>query len=187
MEKLVQKLKGYLNKDKKTSNLILFIILLVILLISMNYIFNSEKKNSTKETSSVQTSSSTTQDFDYSTDMEKRLSNILSQIEGIEEASVMLTYSTTEKIYPVYDIKENVDIDQDSDKKSTSTTTEKSVAYKETDEGKVPIVESKEEATASGAIIAIEGTVDTNTLLKIKDAVAAITSIPIYKIQVFTK
>ena len=39
----MEKLKELLNKDKKTSNLILVLVLLVIILMSFNSIFNSDK------------------------------------------------------------------------------------------------------------------------------------------------
>lgn len=188
MEKLENKLKEILNKDKKTSNLILIVILLVIVLISMNYIFNSETNQTpNNSTNEIQDTSKNTDNLEeYSTNLEKRLSNILAQINGIKEANVLLTYSTTDKTLPVYDVKEDVSVEKEDSKTSTKTITEKKVAYEDTKEGKEAIVQSKEVATATGAIIALKGEVSGEIISKVKDAVSSITGIPIHKIQIFS-
>lgn len=181
MDKINEKLKEILNKDKKTSNLILIIILLVILLIAVNYIFNKDKKSTKQNVETV----SNNVNQNKSTDIETKLENILGKINGIEGASVMLTYSTTEKVIPVYDVKENVDIEEEKDSTNKKTTTEKTVAYEDTEAGKTAIVESKETAVANGAIVVAKGNITENLKSQIKEAVSAITNIPIHKIQVF--
>lgn len=177
---MIEKLKNMLNKDKKTSNLVLIVILLAVLLISMNYIFETpENGESVTETVSnnivIQSSS----------DLETKLANIISKINGIESAYVMISYSTTEKVVPVYDVKENTDSIKENSKESVKSTTEKTVAYESKEGSKVAIVESKETAQAIGAVIVVSGNVTSNTENNIKQAVANTTNIPIHKIQIF--
>jgi len=171
----VEKLKELLNKDKKTSNLILIVILLVILLISMNYIFSSEDEN--KEAASVLSENVISE----SNSVETKLSNIISKIEGVESAHVMISYSSTEKVIPVYDTKESVDTTTEEEKTSSKKTVEKTVAY----EGENALLESKETAEATGAIIVVSGNVTEDVKLEIKEAVSMVTNVALHKVQIF--
>jgi len=172
-----ERLKKLFDKDKRTSNLVLVLILLVALLLASNYIFDSsnQKELGTKETISYNISENTKQD------LEEKLANIISKIDGIDTVSVMVTYSTTEKIIPVYDTKEDVNTTTDGTKK----TTEKTVAYESEGSSKIAIVESKESAIATGAIVVAKGSVTEGTKSEIKAAVSMVTDVPLYKIQIF--
>ena len=175
----MDKLKELLNKDKKTSNLILIIILLVIVLIFTNYIFNSEDSN-------VKASTTLSDNVvDKSESVETRLANIISKIEGVETANVMISYSSTEKIIPVYDTKENVDTTTEEDRTSSKKTVEKTVAYEGEGSNKNALLESKETAEATGAIVVVNGNVSDNVKLEIKEAVSMVTNVPLYKVQIF--
>ena len=123
--------------------------------------------------------------MESSNDLESKLANIISKIEGVENADVMISYSRAEKIIPVYDVKENVDSVKENVKESTKTTTEKTVAYESKNGSKVAIVESKETATALGAIVVVNGNITKNTESDIKQAVSYTANIPIHKIQIF--
>lgn len=174
----MEKLKQILNKDKKTSNLILILALLVIVLIFMNYIFNEPQEIETKEAISENVRSNIDS-------VETRLANIISKIKGVENASVMVSFSSTEKIIPVYDTKENIDTTTDEDKTSSKKTIEKTVAYEGEGNSKNALVESKENAEATGAIIVVSGNITDSIKLEIKEAVSMVTSVPLHKIQIF--
>jgi len=175
----MEKIKELLNKDKKTSNLILIVALLVIVLIFANYTFNSEdKKNKTTSVMSKQVS-------EESTNMETRLANIISKIAGVEKANVMISYSSTEKIIPVYDTKENIDTTTDDEKTSSKRTVEKTVAYEGEGNNKNALLESKETAEATGAIVVVLGSITEQVKLEIKNAVSMVTSVPLHKVQIF--
>ena len=177
MEKYINKLKHILDNDKKTQNLILALCLMAMLLFVLNYVL--KKDNKVVETNS----SNITVESKIST--EERLEKILSKINGVSEVSVMINYSTTDKIVPVYDIKENTDEEKSNGRTSITSVTQKSVAYQDGASGKTPIVESTELATAEGAIIVATGA--NSNSAKIKEAVSCITGIPLYKISVFEK
>lgn len=176
----MEKLKELLNKDKKTSNLILIMVLLVIVLIAMNYIFN-ETDEKTKE-STLTLSESVTASTE---DIEGKLSNIISKIDGVESASVMISFSSTEKIIPVYDTKENIDTTTEQDKTSSKKTVEKTVAYEGNGSSKSALLESKETAEATGAIVVVNGSVTESIKLEIKEAVSMVTNVPLHKVQIF--
>lgn len=176
---MIEKIKLLLSKDKKKSNLVLIILLLIIVLIATNYIFNDE---TSKNTIAVNGTAIT---YDEQKDLETKLAQTISKIKGVEEAYVMISYSTTEKIIPVYDIKEDINSVKEDVKESTKTTTEKTVAYESRDGGKVAIVESRETAEATGAIVVVNGKIDENVKNDIKQAVGFVGNIPIHKIQIF--
>lgn len=175
----MEKLKELLNKDKKTSNLVLILILLVIVLISFNNIFNSEQKEN--KTTSVLSENV----INVTEGIETRLANIISKINGVESTSVMISYSSTEKIIPVYDTKENVDTTTEDDRTSSKKTIEKTVAYEGEGSGKNALLESKQTAEATGAIVVVNGNIYEDTKLAIKEAVAMVTNVPLHKVQIF--
>lgn len=177
---MINKLKGILNKDKRTSNLVLIVILLAVLLIATSYIFEEDSEMET-----LMSASSSNVDFEMTDNIETKLAYIISKIKGVETADVMISYSRAEKIIPVYDVKEDVDSIKENNRESTKTTTEKTVAYESKDGSKVAIVESKETAEALGAIVVVTGNITNSVEGEIKQAVSYATNIPIHKIQIF--
>lgn len=177
----MEKLKEFLNKDKKTSNLILVLILLVIVLVFMNYIFNSEGRIDKNKT----TMAISENIVDASSSIETRLANVISKIKGVDTASVMVSYASTEKLVPVYDTKENIDTTTEEDKTSSKKTIEKTVAYEGEGNGKSALLESKQTAEATGAIVVVNGNISDNTILEIKEAVSMVTNVPLHKVQIF--
>lgn len=175
----MEKLKELLNKDKKTSNLVLIVILLVILLIAMNNIFNSNESNE-KVTTVI--SENTT---DSESSLETRLSSIISKISGVETAHVMISYSSTEKVIPVYDTKENVDTTTEEDRTSSKKTVEKTVAYEGEGSSKSALLESKATAEATGVIVVVTGNITEDKKLEIKEAVSMVTNVSLHKVQIF--
>lgn len=174
----MEKLKELLNKDKKTSNLILIVVLLVIVLIFMNYIFSSEDETKNKQVISENINNT-------NESVETKLANIINKISGVESTYVMVNYSSTEKIIPVYDTKEDTDTTTENDKTSTKKTVEKTVAYEGEGSNKNALLESTETASLTGAIVVVNGSISEDKKLEIKNAVAMVTNIPLHKVQVF--
>ena len=178
------------DKKTKTQNLIFLAILLVFALICINTI-SSDKSSVTTLSNNKETEENSnklpTSHYNY---IEDNLKNILGQISGVSDVSVMITYSSEEKMIPVYDIKEEVAVEENSDGNETNTskktTTEKTVAYEETNGGKVAIVESKTSPEIIGAIITAKG-IDSSNITKIKAAVSNSLDIPVHKVEIFSK
>ena len=178
------------DKKTKTQNLIFLAILLVFALICINTM-TSDKASVTTLSSHKETEENSNKipssHYNY---IEDNLKNILSQINGVSDVSVMITYSSEEKMIPVYDVKEEVAVEENSDGNETNTskktTTEKTVAYEEANGGKVAIVESKVSPEIIGAIIAAKG-IDSSNITKIKAAVSNSLDIPFHKVEIFSK
>lgn len=175
----MEKLKELLNKDKKTSNLVLILVLFVIVLVAFNNIFSSDKDDN-KTTAVLSENVGNNKES-----TETKLANIICKINGVESASVMISYSSTEKIIPVYDTKENIDTTTEDDRTSSKKTVEKTVAYEGEGSGKNALLESKQTAEATGAIVVVNGSIYENTKLEIKEAVAMVTNVPLHKVQIF--
>lgn len=172
------------GKNRKIENIIFIIILLIALLVALNYVFNSdnkakEKAQNTDNSNSTSSGSNINNNKSEKEQMEEKLANILSQISGITDASVMITYSQDSKQTPVFNTKE----EQNGDDKST----EKSVAYNESSNSKTAIIESIEMPKVEGVIIVAKGAENVEIRSKIASAVSAITNVPVYKVQVFEK
>lgn len=179
------------DKDKKTKtqNLVFLVILLTFALICINNIYKQDTTPTLSENKEKQDISNKTETSNYN-NIEQNLKNILSQISGVSDVSVMITYSSKEQMIPVYDVKEDTTIEEDSDgdvsKTSKKTTTEKTVAYEEIDGQKVAIVESKKSPDIIGVIIAAKG-IDGSNMIKIKEAVSNSLNIALHKVEVFSK
>lgn len=177
------------DKQKRVENLVFLIILLVILLISVNYIFKTDEKkvsssNSTTPNDNINNNervniSSNTTLNSTQISLEEKLSNILSQVNGLGDVSVLLTYSSDSKKNVVYNTKEET-----SDGK---TIEERSVAYNEDGSQKTAIVESLEMPKVEGAIIVAKGASSTEMKSKLASTISNVTGIPVYKVQVFEK
>lgn len=169
------------DKQKRVENLVFLIILLVILLISVNYIFKTDdKSNSTSLNGNIINNKESTQvSSNIQTSLEEKLANILSQVNGISDVSVLLTYSTDSRQNIVYNTKEET-----ADGK---TIEEKSVAYNEEGTDKTAIVESVEMPKVEGAIIVAKGANSVDIRSKLATTISNVTGIPVYKVQVFEK
>ena len=178
---------AFLDKKKRTQNLVLLVILLVILLVACNYIFkdDSNTKNLLNSSNSTSTKSNIDSNSDVSniknnySNLEEKLSIILSQIQGISDVSIVLSYSEEEKQNVVYNTKK-----EESEGKNSL---EKVVAYNEQAGNKTAIVESVECPKVEGAIVVAKGASNVDTRLKIANAIANVVNIPVYKVQVFEK
>ena len=195
-----EKLKNIFNKDvgdnkKRIENLAVFLVILVITLIVINLIWNSdtEKKESTddpnKKLAEV-TNSEISVNAVAQDDLSLQLEEILQQINGVGKVNVLITYSQTNEIVPMY----NQDISQKDTEETdtnggtriiTETDTKREVIYEESSGEKKPITQSVISPKIEGAIITAQGGNDTVVKANIIQAVEAVTGLSSHKIQVF--
>ena len=92
------------NNKKKIENLITFIILLIVTIVFINYIWNGEKKTKSNTPSNTKVLAEENNEYKITEEdsMEKKLENILSKIKGVGEVKVLITYSQTSQIVPMY-------------------------------------------------------------------------------------
>lgn len=109
-DKLLAKVGGKNGNKKSVENLVFFVIILIVTIIFINYIWkgdNKEKKQNTKSDlladNSLEMQTCNGEDVsDSSANLEKKLENLLKNLNGVEDVKVLITYSETNKIVPMY-------------------------------------------------------------------------------------
>lgn len=173
-----------ITKDKKrrTENLILLVVLLVVILIAINYIFTDDNSNSTNTSQNIINNKEANGNININKtedDLEERLEIILSQISGISDVSVVLSYSK--------DTTQNVVYNTTEEQNENGKTLEKQVAYNEQSGNKTAIVESIDMPVVEGAIVVAKGASSVDIKSRIASAISSVTNLPVYKVQVFEK
>ena len=107
------------NNKKKIENLVVFVIILIITIVVINTIWNSNEEISENTQSSDKVLAKTQsvkveQNSNETNDLEKRLENILQNIEGVGKVKVLLTYSESSTTIAMYN--------EDSTKSDTEET-----------------------------------------------------------------
>ena len=189
------KLKNMFKGKKKTENLIVLIIILIVTVVAINYIWKDEDKNadeisnnsiSRQNLGTIQVNSNYQED-----DLEKRLENILNKISGVGNVKVMVTYSESSMLTPIFneDLKESSTDETDSSggtRAIKETDTQKEVVYKENNDGsKEVITQSISSPKVEGAIVVAQGADSLDVKASIIQAIEAATGLATHKIQVF--
>ncbi len=190
---MLEKIKKiFSNKEKRVENLISFLIILVITLIIINKILNDDKnKNDNfKNEVGVELANKEIQvsNEDINSDnLEKRLEDILEKISGVGKVSVLLTYSESSTLVPIYNVNSSSSTIEEKDTSGGSRITETENTEKDviTDSGSNIITEKIIKPTIEGAIITAQGASNANIKSSIISAVEAVTGIATHKIQVF--
>jgi len=188
-EKLNKILKNDGNNKKKTENLVFFLIILVITVIAINTIWKDDEKNiNTINTVNKKLATNVEEKTIQSNSLEEKLEYILSNISGVGNVDVLITYNETEEIIPVYNKNNKKSITNETDSAGGVRTIEETdnseeVIY-QNDE---IIVQKKISPKIEGAIITASGANNANIKANIIQAVEAATGLATHKIQVFEK
>ncbi len=116
--KLITKEDG--NNKKTAENLIVFVIILIITIVAINYIWNDKKEedNNNTETSKIlaEEKNEINLNNEQNDDISIKLENILKSIKGVGSVKVLITYSQTSQIIPMYseDLSEKTTEESDS-------------------------------------------------------------------------
>ena len=206
------KLKAMLNKNqgegesqgnnkKKIENMVFLVIILIITIVIINYIWNGSKSSNKtltntagKQLASTQNSqsnqSSNSQSETNSNDLEQRLEDILSNINGVGNVKVFINYSESSETVAMYNENSKTSVTEETDtsggvRKVEETDSQKEIVYQEDSGSKTPIVQKTIEPKIEGAIITAKGASDINIKTSIIQAVEAATGLATHKIQVF--
>lgn len=191
--------------DKKSiENLVVFVIILVATIIFINYIWNSDKKKNNSPSSNQNTilAENTNQPVNItnngesdvsgnmSNSLEKQLENILKNLEGVEDVNVLITYSETNKIVPMYNEDNSQSTTKEEDTQGgvrtiNENSTKKEVVYQENNGQKNIVTSTVVTPEIKGAVILAKGANNGDVKSNIIQAVEAATGLPTHKIQVF--
>ncbi len=192
---LKERLNKFLNGDgdnkKKVENLIFLLIILIITIVAINFIWKDDKQES-KQTTTNKELASEEKNTNSDEDLEKKLEKILSSINGVGNVNVMLTYTESTQIIPVYNKTEKTSNTNESDSGGGTRQVEENdvtqeVVYQDKN-GKNNIITQKTiSPKIEGAIITADGANNSNIKANIIQAVEAATGLATHKIQVFEK
>ena len=101
LNKLLGKNDDGTNNKKRIENLVFFIILLIITIVAINLIWNGNKDETNEQTNNTSKQLATTNNINQTnqiktleeTNLEIKLEEILSKIQGVGEVKVLLNYS----------------------------------------------------------------------------------------------
>ncbi len=190
------KLKNMFKGKKKTENLIVLIVILIVTVVAINYIWSDNKK----ETDGIIKNDSIRDNLGIiqvnnkestEDELELKLENILSKISGVGLVKVMITYSESSTLLPIYNEDSSVSNTNETDSNGGSRTiqeteSQKEVVYKENVDGsKEPITQSISSPKIEGAIVVAEGAENAEVKTNIIGAIEAATGLATHKIQVF--
>lgn len=182
------KLTSLIKRDdkgnkKKIENLVFAFILLVITLISVNIIFKDNKKIKSQNTVEISSKEIET----TSKDIQKELEEIIKQIKGVEDAKILITYSETERLVPIYNETSKQSTTEEKDTEGGTRVIESYDSNKEvvSDSSQVPITEKIVLPKIEGAVVIAKGVQNTTVKENIIHAVEAATGLATHKIQVF--
>lgn len=202
MKNITNKIKELYSAEgkeskKKMENLVILLIILIITCIAVNKIWNGDKKEDETQTRQNTTTGKqlATQEnnsnSENTTDLQSNLERILSNIDGVGKVSVLLTYSESSELVPLYDETKSETTTEEADtsggkRTTTDTNTQKSAIMQENSSGEKSIITQKTVSPKiEGAIITAEGGENANVKTQIIQAVEAATGLATHKIQVF--
>lgn len=182
---LIEKLKSGGNQKKIVENLVIFLILLVIVMVVINTLFTSDKEN--EDTVSVVNTKEITSSTD---ELEVKLENILSKIEGAGKVDVMISYLSGIEQVPMYDLKENLTVTEEKDKeggqrKTEQKSNEQSIVYEEKNNTRTPVMKQTIMPEIIGVIVVADGANNVTVKNNIINAVEATVNTSSHHIQVF--
>jgi stage III sporulation protein AG len=186
----VERIKNiFSNKEKRVENLVSFLIILIITLIFINKILKED--DTTKKTDYVNETGVELASSDNvktsSDELEKKLENILKKVSGVGNVSVLLTYSESDSIIPVYNVSQSTSTTEEKDTSGGTRTIVSEDNKKDviTDSSSNIVTEKKVMPKIEGAIVTAEGAKEPNIKSNIISAVEAVTGLANHKIQVF--
>ena len=175
------------DNKKKVENLVVLAILLIITIIAINYIWKDDKKSEPVSNKVLADTNIIKEETNYSNnELEVKLKNILSNISGVGDVEVLITYAQTSSVNPIYnqDMQQSVTEEEDTNggkRTISSTNNKKEVVYSNNN----IITQSVSSPEIQGAVIIAKGASQPNVKANIIQAVEAATGLSTYKIQVF--
>ncbi|MEI3392337.1 MAG: hypothetical protein V8R39_04535 [Clostridia bacterium] len=194
LRKLTSK-EGENQNKKKIENLVFLIIILIVTIIIINAIWKKDEisNNTTKDTNSLSgkvLADNSKGEVSNQTELETKLENILSTIKNVGKVNVLINYSESSSLVPLYNESTTTSSTEEGDsgggtRNVTETESKKDVVFSESSGQKQPVTEKTVMPSIQGAIITAEGAKDANVKTNIINAVGAVTGLSIDKIQVF--
>ena len=198
MQELSSKIKSFFRqkrwrKIKKTDWAVIALTGVLLMIIAMP---TGEKKQGggtvlPKETTEekVAEKTKTVQKDDYISNLENRLEEVLSQIEGVGKVSVMITVSDNGTCVVEKDTTKNISATEEKDGSGGNRAvkeeeTEENTIYIENGQEKTPYIQKETLPTIEGIVVVAEGGENGKTISDISEAIEALFSVEAHRIKV---
>ena len=195
IKSLIVKKEDEGNSKKTIENMIIFVVILIITILAINGIWkgNKNQKAETKDSNKKLATKTQIEDNEEESEeknKQKDLESILSNISGVGNVRVLLTYSQTSQTIPLYNEDSKISNTEEMDKqggnrKISETDSKREVIFQEVNGESLPVIQSIVQPKIEGAIITAEGANDLKVKEYIIQAVEAATGLATHKIQVF--
>ncbi len=168
--KITEKIKAFVNGDSKKIKIIVAVGLIGMLLILASEMLGSNDKVQKNE-ESVQFSYS-----DYTLQLENKLTDVISSIQGVGECRVMITLeNTTESVYATNN--ENKSDDKSSNRKDE-------YVFYDSAQGEAPVLIKEYLPKVQGVTVVCSGGDDIAVKEKIIESVTSLFNIPTNRVSV---
>jgi len=186
----------YKKGGQSLVNLSIILIIGVIIMIAGSNLLGigsgKETKSTPAKTEDIQPVNKKQSDYnEYADELENRLEEILSSIQGVGKVSVMITFDSGTEIVPAEDYKNNETITEEEDtqggkRKLTQTEKDKKVLVLSEQGGKQePLIIKKLYPKVKGVVVVAEGASDVSVKADIFNSVKTVLGVPPHKVQVF--
>lgn len=188
-ERLNNFFNGEGNSKKKTENLVFLLIILIVTVIAINIIWKDEKSDTEiTNTSNKKLANIEEEKLSQNNSLEEKLEHILSNINGVGNVDVLITYNETEEIVPIYNKTDKKSVTNETDSAGGVRVTEETDAQQEVVfQNDEIIVQKTVSPKIEGAIVTASGANNATVKADIISAVEAVTGLATHKIQVFEK
>ena len=193
---LKAKIKSFIRKKmgkdskKNIENLAVFLVLLIVTVVAINMIWKDEDKEgkdySYKVLANVsEENSNNFENEEYN--LEEKLEDILCKMEGVGKTKVLITYSETSEVVPMYSQSESTSVTEETDSGGGTRKQETSNLNKEviTNSNNDAITKTVVLPKVEGVIVIAKGAKNVAIKTNIIQAVSAVTGVATYKVQVF--
>lgn len=196
MFKLLEKIKDW-TKEKKgrrgIENLVIILVLGVIIIIVASSFFGEEKDVGKEDKLQEAIAVTSTPSMSGLSELEQRLEQILSEIEGAGHVKVMITgISDGEVVHAYNQIEENSLQEVQNDtavlNKTDEIRKEQELVFMDNVSGqRVPVVKKKLEPEIKGVVVVADGAGSSVVRQNITGAVEVLMGIPTHRIQVLKR
>ncbi len=180
--------EGSKKRPKSFENLVVIVILGIIILLAGSFLFNpNETKDTLKDASSVTSgdkgsgSQSPMSGEDMVIDIENRLSELLSQVEGAGQVRVMVYADTSTEQIPAYNNEQDTRNDERTDGKTSEISETRQLALSGDDS---PIILKTIVPQIKGVVVVAEGADDMLIKAQLNNAVCTLLGIPEHRVQI---
>ena len=175
------------TKEEKNKKFVIALVLAVVLVIGLTFLPLNNKQNQPITTTIKQVT--TSNEEDYSTALEKKLTNMLSKMEGAGAVSVMVTIESNEEKILAEDKSCN---SQRTEEKDQAGGTRMTDSIQQTNDvvlqnGNTPYVVKEYAPKIRGVFILAEGAENSAVKNQITEAVSKLLDVPVHKISVEKK